>query len=410
MPSYPHPPQPQASPRGKARIRAALLRAVAGAMRARAGEAPSPQQASTARILVIRPDHLGDLLFLGPAMRWLRTRLPAAHIALAIGPWARPALPGLAQTYDEIIELPFPAFERGQRAGPAARWRMLRQQAQQLRQGAFDAALIARPDHWWGAMLARFAGIPFRLGFETRETAPWLSHALAPRHEHAAAANLRLAAALTGDSLTPDPRAHPLRFQIDPETRAEAEALLAAQLPPDGPLAIIHPGSGAAVKLWDAAKWQEIARRLTAQGARVAVTGGPGEEAMTRTVADIGSPRVIDLGGRTSFTLLAALLAQADLVMGPDSGPLHLAVAVGTPTVHLYGPADPIIYGPWGDPQQHRVILSHWDCAPCGQLDWPDPAAHGCVRDIALERVWRAVEEWLRKQAPRAAARQHRQT
>jgi len=392
MSSYPHPPKPQAPPRGKARVRAALLRAAAGAMRGRAGEAPSLQQASTARILVIRPDHLGDLLFLGPAMRWLRARLPAAHITLAIGPWARPALPGLAKAYDEIIELPFPAFERGERAGPAARWSMWRQQAQRLRKGAFDAALIARPDHWWGAMLARFAGIPFRLGFETRETAPWLSRALAPRHEHAAAANLRLAAALTGDSLTPDPRAHPLRFQIDPGTRAGAEAMLAAQLPPGGPLAVIHPGSGATVKLWDAAKWQEIARRLVALGARVAVTGGPGEEALTRTVAGVGSPRVIDLGGRTSFTLLAALLAQADLVMGPDSGPLHLAVAVGTPTVHLYGPADPVIYGPWGDPQQHRVILSHWDCAPCGQFDWPDPPAHGCARDIAVERVWRAVE------------------
>ena len=395
MPSYPHPPS-EAPPRGKARVRAALLRAMAGVWPARGEEAIPPQRLASSRILVIRPDHLGDLLFLGPALRWLRARLPRAHIALAIGPWGRPALPGLAGAYDEVIELPFPAFERGRRAGAVGRWGLLAREASKLRSRQFDIALIARPDHWWGAMLARFAGIPHRLGFAEGETTPWLSRTIPPRHEHAAASNLRLMAALSGDAIHPNPVAHPLQFALASDQLAQADALLARAWGPQPPArrVVIHPGSGAAVKLWASEKWRELARRLADAGAGVLITGGPGEEALTRAVA-AGSPRVVDLGGRTSFSLLAALLARADLALGPDSGPLHLAVAVGTPTVHLYGPADPTIYGPWGDPDRHRIIPSHWDCAPCGKFDWPDLPAHGCVRDIPLARVWSAVEAAL---------------
>ncbi len=395
MPSYPYPPVPQAPPRGKARVRAALLRAGAKALRGDGGKPPSPDHLETARLLVIRPDHLGDLLFLGPGLRWLRDRLPRAHITLAIGPWARPALPGLAGAYDEVIELPFPAFERGPRAGAMTRWGLLGREARRLRRHAFDAALVCRPDHWWGAMLARFAGIPWRLGFDTQETTPWLSRSLALRHEHAAAANLRLMATLTGDAIHPDPTAHPLRFHIPADDAAQADALLAAAFGRDvGPLVVIHPGSGAAVKLWETGKWAEMARRLVDAGARVVVTGGPGETSLTQAVAQADT-RILDLGGRTSFSLLAAVLARADLVLGPDSGPLHLAVAVGTPTVHLFGPADPVLYGPWGDPARHVVIASPWDCAPCGKFDWPDLPAHGCVRDITLEEVWAAVGRLL---------------
>jgi len=396
MPAYPHPPQPQTPPRGKSRVRAAFLRGLAGVMRGAGGEAPPPERLAAARILIIRPDHLGDLLFLGPALRWLRARLPAARITLAMGPWGKPALPGLTGAYDEIIELPFPAFERGPRAGAVARWRLLYTASRSLRGKGFDVALISRPDHWWGAMLARLAGIPFRLGFATPETTPWLSRALPLPHEHAAASNLHLAAALTHDAIHPDPRVHPLRFTLTDDALDQADAILARGFgkAPAGPLVVIHPGSGAAVKLWETEKWQEIARRLVARDARVLVSGGPGEESLTQAVA-AADARILDLGGRTSFALLAALLARADLVLGPDSGPLHLAVAVGTPSIHLYGPADPVIYGPWGDPDRHRVITSTWDCAPCGRFDWPDLAAHACVRDISVEKVWAAIADRL---------------
>ncbi len=397
MPAYPHPPAPNARPTGKARLRSGLTHGLAWLARGDSGLPPRPTQLATARILIIRPDHLGDLLFLGPALHWLRAHLPQAHIALAIGPWGAPALPGLAGAYDELIEIPFPAFERGPRAGAVGRWQALAQWARRLRARHYDIALIARPDHWWGAMLARFAGVPFRLGFATPETTPWLTRALPVVREHAAASNLRLVASLTNQSLLPDPLTHPLRFQLSSRHVGEADRLLLDIFGVDDvhPLVVVHPGSGAAVKLWEPEKWREIVRRLDAAGARVLVTGGANETALTRVVAAVPSGNVIDLGGQTSFSELAALLHRADAVLGPDSGPLHLAVAVGTPTVHLYGPADAVVFGPWGEPARHQVIRSAWACAPCGKFDWPDLPAHGCVRDIPVEMVWRAAARHL---------------
>ncbi len=374
------------------------MRQLAGVMRGRSGQPLHAERLKHARILVIRPDHLGDLLFLGPALRWLRARLPNAHLTLAIGPWGKPALPGLDGTYDELLEIAFPGFERGERASFAERWGMLRQEAERLRQLHFDVALIGRHDHWWGAMLAHFAGIPNRLGFDTKETSPWLSVAIPKRYEHAVAANLRLVATLTGDSVQTEPTLHPLRFHLSTANVADAKALLKQHIGENhqAPVVIIHPGSGAKVKLWAMEKWQRVARRLALAGAHVLVTGGPDETALTQSIAQAESGAIVDLGGKTTFATLAALFKQADLVLGSDSGPLHLAVAVGTPTVHLFGPSHPHLFGPWGDPERHVVIFSPWQCAPCGKFDWSDLAEHGCVRDISEEIVLKAAGQLLK--------------
>jgi heptosyltransferase-2/heptosyltransferase-3 len=395
MPVYENLELLNAPPSRASRVRARLMRSVAKIVRI--WPAPPPELLSAMRILVIRPDHLGDMLFLGPAMRWLRQRLPTAHIALAMGPWARPALPACRETYDELIEIPFPAFERRKRRGMLGRWRLFSPWAQKLGAGRYDAALICRPDHWWGAALTRFAGIPLRLGFDTLETTPWLTTALPMRNEHAAASNLRLVASLTHDTLSLESNAHPLHFDLNARNLGYADALLynifGTHEPQ--PLAIIHPGSGAAIKLWDVAKWREIAMRLAQNGLRVLVTGGPNERNLTRDVASVAAGGVIDLGGETSFSLLAGLMARAQIVLGPDSGPLHLAVAMGASTVHLYGPSNPTTFGPWGDSSRHRIIRSNWECAPCDKFDWPDPQRHNCVRDIDVEAVWEVTQQLL---------------
>ncbi len=273
---------------------------------------------------------------------------------------------------------------------------MLPRLARQLRKENFDAAIIFRPDHWWGAMLAAMADIPIRLGYDTPETIPWLTEALPLNHEHAVSSNLRLVGALLDQQPALDPAAHPLRFDLDPASRDETQNYLASlSVALTRPLVVIHPGAGAAIKLWEPDKWGEVARHLSQDGCSVLLTGGPDEAGLTAAVSAASAGHTLDLGGRTSFSELAALLAAADLVLGPDSGPLNLAVAVGTPTIHLFGPADPVRFGPWGDAKHHLVLQSDWTCIPCGRFDWPDLPEHGCVRDISADAVLDAAHHLL---------------
>ena len=161
-------------------------------------------------------------------------------------------------------------------------------------------------------------------------------------------------------------------------------------------LVAIHPGSGAAVKRWRTEAWAELALRLSVdQGVQVVFTGSAGEAELIDPVLDamrsgglLPAPAV-SLAGQTGLATLAAVYRRCSLVIGPDSGPLHLAVAVGTPTVHLYGPVNRRTFGPWGSPQRHRVVTSNWACIPCNRLDWPGNSLneHGCVRDVAVEQV-----------------------
>lgn len=353
------------------------------------GEAPLPE---TGRILVVRPDHLGDVLLSGPALAALRAARPGARIDLMVGPWSAAVaarLPGP----DEVRTADLPPYRRG--AGPSRLGRLaaLPREARRLRSARYDAALVLRDDDYWGAWLAALAGIPLRIGHDEPGPRPFLSHALAPaeRPAHVAAAALALVAAAVGAPAASTPESAPLRIALRPEDHEAAARAMAALPKGRAPLAI-HPGSGAAVKAWRPDDWAEVARALTQDGETVLLTGGPGErEEVAELAALLGRP-TLDLAGRTELGGLAAVYARCRLVLGVDSGPLHLATAVGTPSVRLYGPADADRFGPWGAPARHAALRASLPCAPCGRLDWDEPEAHPCVRLVPPRRVIAAAE------------------
>jgi ADP-heptose:LPS heptosyltransferase len=103
------------------------------------------------------------------------------------------------------------------------------------------------------------------------------------------------------------------------------------------------------------------------------------------------------LAGETTLDQLAAVFRGCRLVLGLDSGPLHLAVAMGTPTVHLYGPVDVVTFGPWGAAERHRALTSDWPCIPCNRLDYADDSVphHPCVREIGVEKVLAAARQGM---------------
>ncbi len=169
---------------------------------------------------------------------------------------------------------------------------------------------------------------------------------------------------------------------------------------------MIHPGSGAAVKLWRTSGWafcaDTLIKSLTMSSpVRIMLTGSKYERPMLEEIAsNMQSPAVL----MTDATIgqLAALQSKAMLVLSVDSGPLHLAVSQGTPTIQLFGPTDPRIFGPWGMKEQHIVLASTYRCSscpniPCGRLDFsPEEVAdHPCVRLITEQQVLAAVDKLM---------------
>jgi lipopolysaccharide heptosyltransferase II len=352
--------------------------------------------AAASCILVIRPDHLGDLLFITPALRVLRQNYPGAHITALVGPWGTAVLSGNPHV-DELIPLPFPGFSRQPKPSLWQPYVMLDRWAQRMR-SQYDLAFILRFDHWWGALLAYRAGVPERVGYAIPEVAPFLSRAVPyvpGRHE--VEQNLRLVVRELPDGREPginlSPAQYPLEFHVSAQAIAWAKALLR-----DGRPIAVHPGAGAAIKLWRAERWAAAADALAKEtGAGVLLTGSEAERPLCQKIAAQMKTEARVTAGETTLDQLAALLSRCRLVLGLDSGPMHLAVAVGTPSVQLYGPVDPTIFGPWGSPERHRVLASSWPCIPCNRLDYGSDELfnHPCVREIDVPAVLSAAREAL---------------
>jgi ADP-heptose:LPS heptosyltransferase len=347
------------------RLRLAFLRALAGTMRPLV---PGPHPlGQTPRLLVVRPDHLGDLLFAAPALQALREAFPAAHITALVGPWGQDIVARNPHV-DAVRTCSFPWFDRQPKRSLLAPYRLLWREAAALRALDFDAALNLRPDFWWGAALVYLARIPVRVGYDVPACRPFLT-AKVPfaGAYHDVERNLALVAALTGAPLDMARERWPLAYAPTDEERAWAAQRLAGH-----DWVAVSPGAGARAKLWTVEGWVQVIDALTADyGLHAVLVGGPAEVDLCRAIADRAAESPLVLAGETTLGQLAALFGRCRLVVGPDSGPLNLAVAQGVPTVHLFGPADPVQFGPWGPDGRHAVVRADLPCVPCRKLDWP---------------------------------------
>jgi ADP-heptose:LPS heptosyltransferase len=356
------------------------------------------------RILIVRPDHLGDVLLSTPAIATLRQALPAARLTLMVGPWSA-EVARRGPDVDEILTCHFPGFTRAPKGGLFRPYAVLLHEAKRLR-GKYDLALILRPDHWWGALLAGVAGIRVRVGYDSLLTAPLLTHAQPLRTgAHVVQLSLdlaRRAAALVGvetlDSTLPaDDPAQSIRpvFRLEPAERAWAAAFAHEA---SAPLVLLHPGSGSPIKNWPTARWSSLADALTSRGARVVLTGGEDDLETPRAVAAGMQEEPLLLAGSTTLGQLGALAEQCLLAIGTDNGPLHLAEALGTPTLRIFGPTDQSQFGPWDRSGQHAVLTHQLPCRPCGNLIDPPCSARQeppCLLGVDSARVIQAALDQL---------------
>jgi ADP-heptose:LPS heptosyltransferase len=352
------------------------------------------------RILIARPDHLGDVLLTVPGAVALRAAIPGAHISFLVTTEMGDVIRHCPEI-DQALTLPFPRLAGS--PDPAIWTSIVSQTAPTLR-GCFDLIILSRPEDPWSGELAVAAGIPIRIGYATPATEPFLTHAV-PFHEegHAVMQTVNLievaANCLSATIPSNGGMAAAGNFVPTPLEEVIAERVI-LEAPAAGANPIVfQPGSGWPLKNWVPERWGELAIKIRRRwGMTPLVPGGPGEDALVEAVVEASDGAAYGLAGRLSVGALAALYRRASVVIGIDSGPVHLAVMVGTPVIGLYGPLDPLKWGPWCPPDSHRIVRVQLSCSPCDCIFDPPcgvPIEPPCSTGITVEAVLTAAEDFI---------------
>jgi heptosyltransferase-3 len=351
------------------------------------------------RILILRRDHLGDVLLTLPAVSALRAALPDAYICFlaAAGPCE---LLRRFPDLDEFGELPpLPSGSLSAAVAPPEHEQMA---AVTSLSGRFDLALLFWWDDPWSGELVTKAGIPTRIGFAATGAAPYLTISVPlPPPGHSVSEMLALVdvAVRCVHKQGGRPAAAPPFGRLVPTgtDKRIAAAALRASAAGKHPI-VFQLGSSVPLKAWNTRHWGALARQIRRRWRRtVLVTGGPGDGALVATVLREGAGSAQGLAA-LPLGALAALFGRAALVISIDGGPLHLAALVGARVVGLYGPSDPVKWGPWCPPQRHRIVRVELPCSPCGcRIDPPcavlaDPL---CTSGIRVAMVLAAMAELL---------------
>ncbi|WP_075792611.1 glycosyltransferase family 9 protein [Massilia putida] len=353
---------------------------------------------SARRILCVRLDSLGDVLMCTPAMRALRRAVPGRTLTLLGSPSGVAALPFIPELDDAIAwEAPWTkaTAPRAHASGPAL--------IATLAARAFDAAVIfttytqsALP----AALLCQLAGIPLRLA-HCRENpydllTDWIPDPEpAPLVRHEVQRQLALVQRAGCRSAEPG-----LSFVPRPADFAAARTRLsAAGIAPDRPWILLHPGASAASRRYPPAHWSQVLRLLADDPqVPVVLTGSAAEAELVDAIQSASAVPAISLAGRLSLGELGAALRLAAVVVTNNTGPAHMAAAVGTPVVDLYALTNPQ-HTPWH--VRNRVLFHDVPCRFCYKSTCPQ-GHQACLTGVDPQRVVDAVHELLDAARPAA--------
>jgi lipopolysaccharide heptosyltransferase I len=332
------------------------------------------------RIAIIKPSALGDVLNALPVLDGVRRRFPEAHITWVVNHAYAPLLRPHADL-NEIIAFDRSALRGGWAQATMALVRFLRH----LRTRRFDLVLDLQGLLRSGVMTLA-TGAPVRLGLSSaREGARWCyTHCIDDRTgvRHAVDRCWRMAEALGAE----EPKN--LHLPLDPMVRRWARSTLG---PWPRPWVAVGAGARWLTKRWPPTHFATLLRRAQAQFGGTAVFVGAADEAdVSRGVIELLKGPVCDLTGRTTLPQLAAVLAHADVLLANDTGPLHLAVALGRPVVAPYTCTQVARNGPYGQ-FHHAVETSVWCKGSyrkrCGRLE--------CMGELTPEKLWPLLHEVL---------------
>ena len=346
------------------------------------------------RVLVVKLRHHGDVLLASPVFTVLRNRAPHAEVDALVYGETRDMLEG----HPAIAKIH--AIDRGwKRQGLALQAHRELALLQELRERRYNL-VVHLTDHWRGAWLAqalrpRYAVAPQRGGRWWRWSFSHQYPSPKARPRHTVESNLD---ALRRVGIYPEEGEKPLVMVPGAQAQARVDELLAAAgIAPKGFIQV-HPASRWLFKTWTDANNAALLRALVADGHRIVVTGAPDERERSivgRILAEAAVP-VTDLSGRLTLREMAALSARARLFFGVDSAPMHIASAMGTPVVALFGPSGEHEWGPWRVP--HKVVTSAHPCRPCGNDGCGGGKVSECITGLPVEQVRSAVNELLSRQ------------
>ncbi len=351
----------------------------------------SIQSGRIERVVVRGVNWVGDAVMTVPALRELRRVLPEAHITLATRPWAV-GLFADADFLDDLLVYERRPRKLGDVARQVREWRARRFDLALLFQNAFEAALIARA-----------ARVPVRVGYATDGRSALLSHPLpvprwrSERHEVFYYLNLvaELERALYGASSVEEREP---RFDLDVSEarKAEARATLAAEgVRLVRPLVALCPGStNSRAKRWPTERYAALGDRFAREaGAEVLLVGSADELEVSREVeARMKEPAHV-LTGRTNLAQAVAVLSLVDMLVTNDTGPAHIASALGRPTLVIFGPTDPRTTRPFA--ASAEILRRPPDCAPCMLRDCP--IDHRCMTAISPDEVFERAAAMMRR-------------
>lgn len=333
------------------------------------------------KILVRGTNWIGDTVMTVPALTELRRAFPDAHITLH----ARPAAAEVLQDADFIDEI-IPIGSRSKAVS-------IFSQTRQIRNGGFDVG-ITFTNSPESAAVQWLARVPLRFGYATKRRTKFLTDAIDvpewknDRHEVYYYLNLieAVKAKLLGSEAVPvtDPE---LVLNVSAEKLADAaDTLSELGIDRSRPLVALGIGStNSRAKRWPADRYAALADRLASETkAQILLVGSNGDKDVAAEVKRLAMSKMVDICGQTSVAEAMAILGRADLLISNDMGLAHLAPAVGTATIVIFGPTNDVTTRPFS--QNAEIIRRLVDCAPCMLRDCP--IDHRCMTGVSVDEVF----------------------
>ena len=348
------------------------------------------------RVLVIKLRNLGDVLLASPVVSALKAQLP--HVEVDALVYADTA--DMLRDHPDLAQLHV-VHRDWKRLGVWQRLKRERHLLSALRQRNYDL-IVNLTEHVRGIWLTkllrpRFSVAPDLRSYRLyRKTFTHRYPVIGGNRRHTVEINLD---ALRRLGIYPDKAKRGLVLAVNSSAVAVAqEAMSRAQLP-DRAFVLIHPGSRWYFKCWPPDRMASLCDAIVAGGMPVALVSGPDrlEKWLLNEVTRRLKQPLPTFPGILSLKELAALIARARLFVGMDSAPMHMAAAMGTPTVALFGPSGDIEWGPWQVP--HRIVTSKHPCRPCGRDGCGGGKRSECVEVITSEQMLTAVHSLLKETA-----------